>query len=260
MKIIAIFASIKRFISNIPTKNMLLRHFFVRIRHVVFTNTRYSLAKRFIRGSGIEIGALNSPLVVPWRARVKYVDRLRIGELRVHYPELKRCALIDPDIIDDGERLDKIDSRSQDFLIANHLLEHCENPIGAIESFLRVLKKDGILYLAVPDKRFTFDNDRPITTLKHIIKDHIEGPVWSHAKHFDEWQILVDKKFRDDFNRQIKTLKDNTYSIHFHVWTYLELLELLAYLKKKLCFEFEIEEFIFCRSEAIFILRKGNAI
>ena len=34
--------------------------------------------------------------------------------------------------IDDGERLGKIADASQDFVIANHFLEHCQDPILAL--------------------------------------------------------------------------------------------------------------------------------
>ena len=57
---------------------------------------------------------------------------------------------------------------SQDFIIANHLLEHVADPIGALEEWYRLLRPDGILFLALPDKRVTFDKDRPRTTLDHV--------------------------------------------------------------------------------------------
>jgi len=209
-----------------------------------------------LSGSGIEIGALHSPFLLPWGAHIKYVDRMSNRELRKQYPELEKYPLVDLDIIDDGETLEKVKSDSQDFVIASHLLEHCENPIKSIQSFLRVLKKAGILYLAVPDKRFTFDSERPITKLEHIIKEYNEGPDCSRSEHYHEWCILVDEKFRNDTSRQIEILKDSKYSIHFHVWTYWSLFELIVYLKQQLHFEFEVLEFTLAGSESIFIIKK----
>ncbi len=238
---------VKRILKKIFGKRFLLR---------ITPDIRTSLAKRYLSGYGIELGALHSPLLLPRGAHVKYVDRMSVKELRKQYPELEEHPLVDVNIIDDGETLEKVKSGSLDFVIANHFLEHCENPIRAIETFLRVLKKGGILYLAVPDKRATFDSDRPITKLEHIIKDYTEEPDWSHDEHFHEWHILVKKKFRNDPKRCIETLMDNRYSIHFHVWTYLELFELIIYLKRKLHFEFEVQEFVFTGSESIFIVKK----
>ena len=81
-------------------------------------------------GSGLEIGALQMPLRLPAGASVRYVDRFDVEELRSHYPELDDFELVAPDVIDDGEVLGTIPDESADFLIANHMIEHCEDPIG----------------------------------------------------------------------------------------------------------------------------------
>ena len=132
---------------------------------------RVTIARTYLRGNGIEIGALNAPLQLPLKARARYVDRLPVEELRRHYPELAAWKLVDVDVVDDGERLEKIEDGSQSFVTANHFLEHCQNPILALENMLRVVREGGIVYLAVPDKRYTFDRDRPVTSFEHLKRD-----------------------------------------------------------------------------------------
>src|SRR5690349_21215729 len=83
-------------------------------------HTRRVLAAAYLTGDGIEIGALNGPLIVPRRARVKYVDRMNATELRKQYPELVTHPLARPDIVDDGETLSTVGAATQDFVIANH--------------------------------------------------------------------------------------------------------------------------------------------
>lgn len=148
--IFAVLRLMKDFFREIVIKNIVLQRLYISLKFFLNPDIRTSLAKQYLSGFGIEIGALHQPLLVPSRARVKYVDRLPIGELRLQYPELKEYPFRNVDIIDNGETLEKIESDSLDFVIANHFLEHCENPIKAIQSFLRVLKKGGTLYLAVP--------------------------------------------------------------------------------------------------------------
>lgn len=220
-------------------------------------DSREALAFQYIRGKGIEIGALHRPLWVPASAKVRYIDRLPVRELRLQYPELRENALVAVDVVDDGETLSKFQSGSLDFVIANHFLEHCENPIGAVESFLRVLKPGGIVYLAVPDKRFTFDAGRGITGLQHLVRDYREGSAWSRDEHFREWRELAALEFRNDPQRAMEILKDKSYSIHFHVWTFIEIMELLIYLKKDLGLDFELGKFIGGKSEIVAILRKA---
>jgi hypothetical protein len=51
-------------------------------------DTRHELAAELLRGSGIEIGALNLPMVLPAGVSVRNVDRMTVPELRAHYPDL----------------------------------------------------------------------------------------------------------------------------------------------------------------------------
>ncbi|HEY6619115.1 MAG TPA: methyltransferase domain-containing protein [Steroidobacteraceae bacterium] len=47
--------------------------------------------------------------------------------------------------------------------VASHVLEHLPDPIGFFASLDRLLTGDGIVSLAVPDKRYCFDYFRPLT-------------------------------------------------------------------------------------------------
>jgi SAM-dependent methyltransferase len=216
---------------------------------------RVATAGRFIRGDGIEIGALHRPLAVPAEARVTFVDRMKVDSLRRQYPELAREPLVSVNVVDDGETLATIGDRTQDFVIANHFIEHCQNPLKAFQSFFRVLKDGGVAYLAVPDKRFTFDIDRPCTSLEHVIRDFDEGPAWSKRAHFEEWSHLVDKHTgRDEIQSEATRLMAIDYSIHFHVWRAKEFLELMAEVVRRN--EFELEAFLRNGPETIVVLRK----
>lgn len=218
---------------------------------------RESIANMYIRGNGIEIGALHNPVRIPKSAKVTYIDRMSIPSLRKQYPDLDSRKLVDVDIIDDGEQLAKILDATQDFVIANHFLEHCQNPIGTISNMLRVLKNSGVLYLSIPDKRYTFDIDRPETSIEHLLRDYHEGPAWSRRQHLEEWARYVDK-LKDDaeINQQISQLMHIDYSIHYHVWTLTEILEIILAMKHELHFPFELELFAKNRDEVIIVFRK----
>lgn len=215
---------------------------------------RRELARRYLRGEGIEIGALHLPLELPADAHVQYVDRLPTPALREHYPELAAQPLVDVEIIDDGERLGNVPDRSQDFVIANHFLEHSEDPIRALTNMLRVLKPGGVLYLAVPDKRNTFDVNRPSTPLEHLIDDHEHGPERSRAQHYDEWARLVDGRNGSEAEEHARELEAKGYSIHFHVWTHEELLELYDGFRDRLP-PHELELAVKNVDESVLILR-----
>lgn len=210
----------------------------------------------YLRGDGIEIGALYRPLPAPKAARVRYVDRMPVGALRAQYPELAGLPLVEVDIVTDGETLVEIPDESQAFVIANHFLEHCQNPVLALESMLRVLESDGILFLAVPDKRYTFDVGRPVTPLEHVLRDYAEGPDWSKHGHFEEWsRNVVGAPSEEAVRVEASRLLEMDYSIHFHVWTQAELLELVLDLRRRFC-NFNVQLVFETDDEDIVVLRK----
>ncbi|MBE9041711.1 glycosyltransferase [Oscillatoriales cyanobacterium LEGE 11467] len=220
---------------------------------------RRQIANKYIKGDGIEIGALHSPLPVPEAANVRYVDRMSVFDLRLQYPEMNELLLVDVDIIDDGEVLSTVDDNSLDFAIANHLIEHCQNPIQTLQNYFRVLKPGGILYLAVPDKRYTFDVDRPVTSLEHLIEDYTEGPERSRISHFEEYVRMVDRTPEKKVSaRLLYLLIDLDYSIHFHVWTPSAFTELLLYCQQEFEDKFAIELMQSNEDEFIFVLRKDS--
>jgi len=228
-----------------------------------FYLTRESIASMYIEGDGIEIGALYDPLKVPASARIKYIDERYEDELLNKYcnclsPEQKN-SLVKVDIIDDGHKLSTIEDGSQDFVIANHFLEHCQNPILAITNMIRVLKKHGILFLTVPDKRYSkHDINNEITTLEHVIRDYTEGGEVSRRKHIEDYiKIVEGEKNQCVVDERTEFYIKNGIDIHYHSWTQTEMLEIMLYLKKKLGFEIELI-FKSGRREVFFILRKSD--
>ena len=176
------------------------------------------LARKYLRGSGLEIGALHSPTQVRRGVAVQYVDRLSGQELAAHYPELDSSTFVAVDVVDDAETLESVGDDSQDFVIASHVLEHCEDPIGALENWLRVVRVGGYVLLAVPNRDRSFDRSRSVTTWEHLLRDHEGGPEGSRSQHYLEWATLVEGKAGDDARRQAMALEESRYSIHFHVW------------------------------------------
>ena len=158
---------------------------------------RARIGAPYLTGAGIEIGALNAPTPLPAGARVRYVDRLSLDDLRGQYRELVDETFVAVDIVDDGERLATIADASLDFLIANHMLEHCENPLGTLRTHLRKMKPGGWLFYAIPEARTGFDATRPRTTSAHLVDDDADGGERARFAHYVEWARHVNG-IRDD--------------------------------------------------------------
>lgn len=138
-----------------------------------------------------------------------YLRLFRRG-LRAQYLDLDAGSLAPLDIIGDGESLA--------FVLANHVIEHMEDPIGALGAWFRALRPDGILYLAVPDKRAIFDAQRVVTPWPHLVADHVLGSHWTRAQHLEDWARYVAKVGEEEVAPLTRRLMDRDYSIHCHVW------------------------------------------
>lgn len=226
---------------------------------VIGKKVRAFAAYRYLRGRGIEIGALNHPLETYHGAVVRYVDRFPTEKLRQVYPELAGQTLVNVDQVEDGALLASSADESCDFVIANHVLEHTPDPIGALRNMFRVLKPDGILYLAVPDKRFTFDAPRAVTSYEHLRRDHAESPGWSEAGHYLEWaECMGQNDNESQAQRRAERIRAAGTSIHYHAWTQRELIELILNLRRDFQLPIEIEAIVKNGQELVVVLHKAD--
>lgn len=220
--------------------------------------TREPLSRIFLKGQGIEVGALNWPLPVPSGSRSLNVDAHPTETLRKWFPDI-----LPPDfrvdVVAPIETLDGIADESQDYAVANHVIEHSEDPIRCFETLLRVLKPDGILFFALPDKRFTFDAKRPVTPWDHVLRDYREGPSWSRMDHFREHLRLVEGLTDDaEVERRALDIAENGGDLHYHVWTQTEILEMLVRMRLELGFPLEVEAVSKTGLELIGVVRKRS--
>ncbi len=226
----------------------------MKLRGSRFRRGRAKLAREYIHGEGIEIGGLNEPLAVPEDAHVIYVDRFETSELRGRFPELAREKLVEVGIVDDGVTLAEFADSSLDFVVANHFLEHVEDPLAAIAAQLRVLRTEGVSYLAIPDMRFTFDRERRPTSTDHVIRDHREGPAVSRRGHYEEWARTI--LGAEDPAAEGAKLDKKNHEIHFHAWTPYGFGDLLRRAREELGMPFTVAELERNRHEFIAVLRK----
>jgi SAM-dependent methyltransferase len=215
---------------------------------------RARVGQRYIRGRGVEFGALHTPLPVPHGVSVRYADLASADILRTAYADVGPIRA--PDMFSDLEHLTGIEDESQDFIIANHVLEHVEDPLRALGSIARVLRTTGVAFLALPDKRFTFDRDREITSLGHLIKDRDEGPDGSLAAHYDEWCRCIDHLAGEAHKQKIAVMLQERSNIHFHVWDYAAMLEMFSYVVNNHEFGLDVELSVLNEIEVIWVLRK----
>ena len=219
---------------------------------------RLTVADRHLRGDGLEIGALQDPLPLPRGARARYVDLATTEALRRMYPRKARRHLVPVDVVDDGERLASVADQSQDFVVANHFLEHCEDPVGTLRNLLRVVRPGGVVYLSVPDMRHTFDRDRQPTSVEHVLRDHEQGPAGSRQQHYEDVvRHAMKVEGEAAVAAAVQDLVARDFRIHFHCWSQAEFLSLLAELQRRHGFpSFDVAEFAANEREMVVVLRR----
>jgi SAM-dependent methyltransferase len=232
------------------------------------SNSSRARAARWLTGAGAEIGALNAPLTVPEGVEVRYVDRAPIEVLRDHYQELGDLPLVKPSLIGDAQDLSALADDSTDFVIANHLLEHLEDPIRGLKEMVRVIRSGGVLFLALPDPRVTFDVDRALTSVEHLVSEFRLGTQDTRQAHYEDWVAKAEPHV--DWMQQagvgkgperVRELMDMDYSIHFHLWRPDTFLEFIFAAAGEASLELELLDFqprLAGDNEYIFVFRKGD--
>ncbi len=132
-------------------------------------------------GTGIEIGPSYNPLLPKSQGfNVEIVDYLDAAGLRAKYagnPNVGVDAIEDVDHVLDGSRslAEAIGRRSHyDYIVASHVIEHVPDMLAFLKSCDALLKEDGVLLLAVPDKRHCFDVLQPLSTTGSVLQAHLE--------------------------------------------------------------------------------------
>jgi SAM-dependent methyltransferase len=191
------------------------------------------LLRRYLRGSGIEIGALWRRFPVSSRARAWYVDRMTRRELEEHYPELKG-RILEPNLVADATQL-PVPPGSLNFLIASHVLEHLPFPLAALRAWYEALAPNGALLLKVPDKRYTFDAKRSRTPLARLIVEYGCPDALNLRAHYSDWSENVGgmSPGSTEFEQDVEALMRQKYSIHFNVWTDDDVWEMIDFTRNR---------------------------
>jgi len=209
---------------------------------------RAQVAAEFLRGCGLEIGAMHDPTIVPEGVVVKYVDYKTPEANQERFPELKHRKMVNPDFIEDGFRLPSIPDYSQDFIIANHVLEHADNVLEVLIRWARTLRPGGNLFITVPIAERCFDRGRTETSLAHFIDDFescrngdVERFRRNTLEHYIEWISISERAgspqaeqvdaalFREEILEEARKRQAIGTDIHFHTFSIPSFMQLLDY-------------------------------
>jgi SAM-dependent methyltransferase len=140
-----------------------------------------------LKGHGLEIGAMHNPTPVPEGCHVDYFDVISRAEAMATFPEVPPESFkIDPKYLGDLDAggLEQIGGETFDFVILNHVIEHVANPIKVVGELFRIVRKEGLVVIACPDKRYTFDQSRKLTGFEHLQREYEAGVADVTDEHY----------------------------------------------------------------------------
>jgi SAM-dependent methyltransferase len=132
------------------------------------------------RGVGLEIGPAYNPLLPKSSGynveTVDYTDRKGLLDKYKDNPHVDPTRIEEVDFVSGGRSLlETIPHRERyDHIVASHVIEHSPDLLGFLLDCEQLLKPEGVLILAVPDKRFCFDLLQPLSTTGAILQAHLE--------------------------------------------------------------------------------------
>lgn len=138
--------------------------------------------------------------------------------------------------IGEATEIEVIVDKRYDFIISSNCLEHVQNPLKALKSWLSVLNTDGYILLILPNKISNFDHRRPDTSFSHLLDDYTGDVNENDMTHFDEIIELhdLDKDVignnKDIFiERSMKNDENNGF--HHHIFSNTSLEKMLLYFE-----------------------------
>lgn len=129
--------------------------------------------------TGLEIGALTRPVITQAMGPVRYVDHCSTAELRAKYqtdPNIDETTIVEVSYVWGEQPLaEVVGGEKFDYIVASHVIEHVPDMVGWLRELADVLKPGGVLSLAIPDKRWSFDCRRENSHFGQMVQAFVEG-------------------------------------------------------------------------------------
>ena len=136
----------------------------------------------------VEIGPLDKPVLTKPEFSVRYLDFASTEHLQEKYADDPNVdTVVDVDALWDGSCPlgDVVGEDKIDAVVASHIRTSAR-PIGWLRNLASALRPGGIVALAIPDKRFTFDVNRRLSETSDLLDAFMQqATIPSYAQMYD---------------------------------------------------------------------------
>lgn len=219
---------------------------------------------------GLEIGPLCWPIITKMESngRIYYVDFSTAEKSREKYkddPNVNINEIVEVDYLWGKQTLPElVNGKLFDYVVASHVIEHVPNMLGWLREIASVLKDNGILALAIPDKRYTFDYKRDLTSLGNLVESYLldkrrpgikdifdQISLATKVDAFEAWSGSLDSQklehhgtLHDALGYAKEYLLSDEYNdVHVNILTPSSFLDILEQASKLKLFDFIVAEF-----------------
>lgn len=168
----------------------------------------------------LEIGAFAVPTFFKSEAQIMFMDQSSKEELVATIEsDPEKCArVVDVDFVVKKKNFSACIDLKFNLIIANHVVEHIPDLISWFGNISNLLLPQGIVFLSVPHKEYTFDKLRRLTSLTEILAayeaDLVEPTIYQVFDHiYFRRPIMARDVWNDDYthlldNKTFKSAKD----------------------------------------------------
>ncbi len=224
------------------------------------------LAARHLRGRGLEFGALHAPVEVDPSCEMHYADkRTRSESLALFYDVREwfdeRMVEVDHVMDLDLDDLASLEPYGYDFFVAAGVIEHLVNPLRFLANLHRIMRPGSLFLLGAPDRAFTWDCDRELTTNQHLLGEYERREHTLSEEHLEEYiRAASPIPLPNEEPHRTNLLRfHRERSIHVHVWDEASFDGFLRFANERLGLTFELVEHVGPRQAAgnsLYVLRK----
>jgi hypothetical protein len=193
---------------------------------------------------GLEIGGPSKVFTqkgfIPLYPSVSHLDNMNFASDTIWEGEIRSTLFIaggrqlGSQYIGEASDLSQIKDSQYDFLLSSEMIQHIANPLKALYEWKRVLAEKGVMVLIIPNMTKTFDHNRPLTALQHLIEDYDNKTGEADLTHLEEalkyHDLSMDRpagSYEQFRKRSEKNFRFR--ALHHHVFTQESARELVEY-------------------------------
>lgn len=220
-----------------------------------------AFSMKYLRGSGLEIGCGDAPVRLCEGVACAYGDLYTQSYFDKGFGHEHKSENVDLN----SDLFKHQKTGDWDFVIARHVLEHCDSFIRGLMNLQALVKRGGSIYVALPLLDKMADREwMPKHGLLHHAVEYFFPNVWTgkHADDFlkaqtpDELVALLGKEVsRRDF------VKNYSYLMHRHNYKLSDWLSLILFANRFFVRQLELVDFAVCsdRDDLNLVFKKNDS-